>query len=252
MMSTFLLVVAVLLAASHLPSCRAFIPTSTISSTARAGIVATYPPTCTFSSTHTGRTTRLCAAEASLPEITSMKAKDMRAELESYGISCQSFFEKSELVEALTKARAEGKVPINGSGGANANANANANAKAKGSEAGASASDSGASREAKIQAEMENCRSMKVGDLKKELQSLGVSTRSFFEKSEFVKALAEARVDGVKKGGGGGAGQGFGGRAKEEDEPYDPSYRDVVMQKMNVDPRDPRLRGPLIDVKLGR
>ena len=181
-----------------------------------------------------------------------MKAKDMRAELESYGISCQSFFEKSELVEALTKARAEGKVPINGSGGANANANANA--KAKGSEAGASASDSGASREAKIQAEMENCRSMKVGDLKKELQSLGVSTRSFFEKSEFVKALAEARVDGVKKGGGGGsgAGQGFGGRAKEEDEPYDPSYRDVVMQKMSVDPRDPRLRGPLIDVKLGR
>ena len=40
---------------------------------------------------------------------------------------------------------------------------------------------------------------MKVGELKSELESLGVSTKSFFEKSEFVRALAEARVDGVKK-----------------------------------------------------
>lgn len=40
---------------------------------------------------------------------------------------------------------------------------------------------------------------MKVQELKSELESLGVSTKSFFEKSEFVRALAEARVDGVKK-----------------------------------------------------
>jgi hypothetical protein len=40
---------------------------------------------------------------------------------------------------------------------------------------------------------------MKVSDLKKELSQLGVSTKTFFEKSEFVRALAEARVEGVKK-----------------------------------------------------
>ena len=198
------------------------------------------------------RNTKLYAE--ALQDIESMRAGEIRKELESYGISCKSFFEKSELVEALKKARAEGKTPING-----AKVNGDASASSSTTSSGTSTSaggtgDSGASREEKIKAEMEKCKSMQVGDLKKELQSLGVSTKSFFEKSEFVKALAEARVDGVKKRG--GAGQGFGrGRSQpqEEDEPYDPSYRDVVMQKMNVDPRDPRMgRGPLIDIKLGR
>lgn len=40
---------------------------------------------------------------------------------------------------------------------------------------------------------------MASGELKKELQERGISTKSFFEKSEFVKALAEARVDGIDK-----------------------------------------------------
>ena len=40
---------------------------------------------------------------------------------------------------------------------------------------------------------------MKAGELKAELESLGISTKSFFEKSEFVKACAEARVDGTTK-----------------------------------------------------
>merc|ERR1711865_425893 len=47
--------------------------------------------------------------------------------------------------------------------------------------------------------ELEKCRSMKAGDMKKELEGLGISTKSFFEKTDFVKALAEARVDGVGK-----------------------------------------------------
>ena len=44
---------------------------------------------------------------------------------------------------------------------------------------------------------MEKLKGMKAGEMKKELEALGVSTKSFFEKSEFQKALAEARVDGV-------------------------------------------------------
>jgi hypothetical protein len=44
---------------------------------------------------------------------------------------------------------------------------------------------------------MERCNAMKAGELKKELESYGISTASFFEKSEFVQACAEARVDGA-------------------------------------------------------
>ncbi len=44
---------------------------------------------------------------------------------------------------------------------------------------------------------MQKCQSMKATDLKKELEERGVSTKSLFEKTEFVKAVAEARVDNV-------------------------------------------------------
>lgn len=40
---------------------------------------------------------------------------------------------------------------------------------------------------------------MKAGELKKELEDMGISTKSLFEKAEFIKALATARVDGVAK-----------------------------------------------------
>ena len=44
-------------------------------------------------------------------DIASMKAGAMKKELESYGISTDTFVEKSELVQALTKARADGLKP---------------------------------------------------------------------------------------------------------------------------------------------
>ena len=62
---------------------------------------------------------------------------------------------------------------------------------------------------------------MGVKDLKQELKNRGISTASFFEKSEFIKAYAEAVAD--KKG----------KDKKVEEEPQDPSYRDVVMQKFD-------------------
>ena len=230
---------------SSLLPCQSFAPTSKHLTTTNAAA-----KNLLFDATHMRKTQLYAEA---LQDIESMRAGEIRKELESYGISCKSFFEKNELVDALKKARAEGKTPINS---AKVNGDTSASSTTTSSGASTSAggsSDSGASRDEKIKAEMEKCKSMKVGDLKKELQSLGVSTKSFFEKSEFVKALAEARVDGVKKRGGAGQGFGRGSQPQEEDEPYDPSYRDVVMQKMNIDPRDPRMgRGPLIDIKLGR
>jgi len=183
--------------------------------------------------------TRLFAATSN--EVDKMRAGEIRKELESYGISTKSFFEKGELVDALKKARAEGKTPINNG----------AKAPSSGSSSTSSTSESaggggGPSRQEKIKSEMEKIKkSMKVLEMRKELNDMGVSTKSFFEKSEFVKALAEARVDGVKKGPGGAR-----GAQAEQEEEYDPSYRDVIMQKFNTDPRDPRMRGTLIDIRL--
>ena len=48
-----------------------------------------------------------------LPEIPNMKISEIRAELESYGISTKCFLEKPELIHALEQARLEGKVPTN-------------------------------------------------------------------------------------------------------------------------------------------
>jgi hypothetical protein len=109
--------------------------------------------------------------------------------------------------------------------------------------------------------EMKKANAMKVGELKKTLQEMGISTKSMFEKTEFVTAYAEAIVNGVMKkqpGGAGGKSQttssssskgssSTGTTTAKKEEPYDPEYRTEVMQKM---PRgDPRmLQGVVIDV----
>lgn len=172
---------------------------------------------------------------AELPDIASMRVGEIRKELDSYGISTTSFLEKKEMVSALEKARAEGKTPVNGAGSSTSASGSGGN-----STGGPSSSSSSGRRSERMKKEMENANSMKVGDLKKELQARGISTGSFFEKSEFVKAYAEAVVDGISKKGGAASG-----------EPLDPEYRDVVMQKMvRGDPR--LLQGTVIDVMASR
>ena len=186
-------------------------------------------------------------------EVSSMGAGEIRRELESMGIGTKSFLEKSELVDALLGARREGRtaaaaaaapvgVGVDGGGGDDA--------------AVGGASDD---RRGRLEREMILCNTMKVGELKKELESYGVSTRSYFEKSEFVRAVAEARVDGTgKKGpapGGGGASSSSsssssssgraGARAKEE--PRDPTYRDVIVTKFSGNKG--LLEGKIFDVR---
>jgi hypothetical protein len=154
-----------------------------------------------------------------LPDIGSMRVGEIRQELESYGISTKSFLEKKEMVAALEKSRAKGKTPVNG---------APSSSTSTASNGGTSSASS--SRSERLKEQMEKAKAMKVGDLKTELQARGISTKSFFEKSEFVKAYAEAVVDGVSSKTGGSA---------AADEPMDPDYRDVIMQK--VSGGDPRL-----------
>ena len=116
-------------------------------------------------------------------------------------------------------------------------------------------SSSKASREEKLKEAMEKGKTMKVKELKSELESRGVSTRTFFEKSEFVKAYAEAIADGVeKKESVNGSTSSSSRRAsspppKEEEEEYDASYRDVTMQKVRRG--DPiRMQGTIIDIRV--
>lgn len=178
---------------------------------------------------------------AELPEIQSMRVGAIRQELESYGISTKSFLEKKEMVEALEKARAEGKTPINGGSRSDAG-DVNGN-RATAHQSSATGSSTSSSRESRMKEEMAKAESMKVSDLKAELQARGISTKSFFEKSEFVKAYAEAVVDGTTDKAGGGR--------TAPDAPLDPEYRDVIMQKMNrADPR--MIQGTIIDVTAKR
>mmetsp|Transcript_30453 Transcript_30453/g.50268 ORF Transcript_30453/g.50268 Transcript_30453/m.50268 type:complete len:219 (-) Transcript_30453:73-729(-) len=184
-------------------------------------------------STH-GRAVRFSTTTPlfALPKIDSMRITEIRQELESYGLSTKSFLEKREMVKALEKARKEGKKPV----------------EEEKPDATSEANNSKMSREDKIKAEMEKATKMKVGDLKKDLEGRGISTKSFFEKPEFVKAYAEAVVDGVK----GKSTTNSSRRAADpppQEEEYDSTYRDVVMQKF--DPRDARLMlSKVIDVKL--
>ena len=140
---------------------------------------------------------------ATSDDVASMRVGEIKKELESYGISTKSFFEKSELVEALEKARADGLKPKASSSSSSTSSSSSSSSASSSSSSSTSSTSSPPKdtrpREERLQEEMEKCKSMKASELKKELEERGVSTKSFFEKSEFVKALAEARVDGVEK-----------------------------------------------------
>lgn len=148
----------------------------------------------------------LKAAEATQEDIDSMRISAMKQELESYGISTKAFLEKKELVEALKKARADGLKPkenskSSSSGGGPSSSSTTA------SSASASASETKKTEDSRprvdrLNEEIARCEKMKNSELKQELKERGISTAAFFEKSEFVEALAAARVDGVNKKGG--------------------------------------------------
>lgn len=127
---------------------------------------------------------------ATLQDPSSMRVGELKKELESYGMSTKSYFEKSELVTAVEKARSEGKTPTSRDVTTDTSSS---------SASQSSSSTSSKSRDERLAEEIEKCKDMKASELKAELKSYGISTATFFEKSEFVQAVAEARVDGAAK-----------------------------------------------------
>lgn len=179
-----------------------------------------------------------------LPDIATMKLGDMRQELESYGISTKAFLEKPEFIEALTKARAEGKQPKKTA--KQQSSSSSSTSSSTKSETSSSSSSSNKTRAERIQEEIAKAKSMSVSDLRKELTSRGIKTNAFFEKSEFVKAYAEAIVDGIKATTSNSSSS--AGSKRQEEEKYDPSYRDVQTRKL--DPSTKRMvQGSVIDIR---
>ena len=134
------------------------------------------------------------------PPIDTMTGREMKLELESYGISTKSFFEKNEYCTALEKARADGLQQPTQQNDHTNTATAKSTASSSTTNTSSSSSSSSLSREERIRTEMQSCQTMAARDMKQELEHVyGISTRSLFEKSEFVRALAEARVDGITR-----------------------------------------------------
>jgi len=166
------------------PLCRAFVTSSVRRPSSRPKFLQHFATTSSSSSSGTQE------------EVASMRAGAIKAELESYGINTKAFLEKSELVVALEKARADGLEPVSVPTKETTTTTTKSTSTASNSKETVKAVDK-RPREERLREETAACEAMKASELKQELQERGVATTSFFEKSEFVKALAEARVDGV-------------------------------------------------------
>ena len=124
---------------------------------------------------------------------------------------------------------------------------------------GVSKVDTNNTRKGRIKVEQTKLKdsSMSVKEMRNELESLyGISTKSYFEKSEFVKALAEARVDGMKKKkkksstvssstssssrAAASAQSSSSSRSHNTDEQWDASYKNVYTRRFDASTIDPR------------
>jgi hypothetical protein len=101
--------------------------------------------------------------------------------------------------------------------------------------------DSSNSRAERYQKAFDEGKAMKVKDLKEALNSRGISTTTMLEKTEFVKAYADAMADNTAKVESSSSSSSTGpatssaktAKQKKTEEPMDPSYRDVVTQKFD-------------------
>jgi hypothetical protein len=175
-----------------------------------------------------------------------MKLSDMRSELDSYDVSTVGFLEKVDFEKALKEARAQGKKPkkkktstVNGAkneapkgftkdatkDATKSTVNGATNDAKKGVTNGASDSDITKPRAERLKEAKAKAKEMSLADLRKDLAGRGISTKSFFEKTDFINAYATAVVDGAP---------GRAGRAAppRQEEVRDPDYRDVVMTKL--------------------
>lgn len=191
-----------------------------------------------------------------LPDLSEMKASEMKKELESYGVSTKSLFDKTEFEKALSAERLRQetrgaqtlKDRINlGTDSTSANKKERKTTwgkprtdptqnRKKWSE-NAMQSNSNDTREQKYDNAFQEGIAMKLSELKQELKDRGISTSAFFEKVEMAKAYAEAVADNVKKWTtpeNAGPTDTSSRQSSPRGEPFDPSYRDVNVEPFNA------------------
>eukprot|EP00584_Thalassiosira_punctigera_P010578 CAMPEP_0172533962 /NCGR_PEP_ID=MMETSP1067-20121228/6500_1 /TAXON_ID=265564 ORGANISM="Thalassiosira punctigera, Strain Tpunct2005C2" /NCGR_SAMPLE_ID=MMETSP1067 /ASSEMBLY_ACC=CAM_ASM_000444 /LENGTH=1238 /DNA_ID=CAMNT_0013318687 /DNA_START=199 /DNA_END=3912 /DNA_ORIENTATION=- len=164
---------------------------------------------------------KAAAAEAGPQEVNAMSNADIMQELESYGVSTANIVGRQNLVNALIDARFDHIYSrpepvkkksvtfsfttifssLSSSGNTNGS-NPSQSFWTQSAEAARQDLEKSERMEANKQERMKeaikSCESLKVGELKTMLKSLGVSASGFVEKKELIRALAEARVDGIE------------------------------------------------------
>ena len=195
----------------------------------------------------------------SLKDPNTMKMRELKEELESYGgaESTRGMFEKKDLIKALELARHEHFLKLE-EDSVNESSGSRPWDQPTAASSSATHDRNMATRYDKIQAEMDRCKKMRTSELRKEMGQYGLDSKGMFEKSDFARAVAEARVDGMKKqyekssSSTRKTSAGFGRRDNSKgavEEPYDPTYRDVIMRKLEEDVKAGLLLGgSVIDV----
>ncbi|KAG7367934.1 SAP domain containing protein [Nitzschia inconspicua] len=194
-----------------------------------------------------------------LPDLSEMKASEMKKELESYGISTKSLFDKNEFEKALREERANQmntdvesiKDRINrGSEAASSFSQSEKKKQRENSQTDhasspnqwkttAQSSPPKDSSDSKYHNAFQEGISMKLSELKQELKDRGISTSAFFEKVEMAKAYAQAVADNVFKKEKNKVKDATSSRTSEgrnsyRKETFDPSYRDVQVKPFNA------------------
>lgn len=247
--------------------------------------VPTYQRRSTAVSTfgRTRRTVPFILSYADTPDdsLSEMKASGMKKELESYGISTKSMFDRKEFEIALKEARLndlkERKSKMTSENDKKVATSSNASKKEKTSIWGktksgddklnatrekwssrwknmastakevldshtkkssdnssskkepSSSSPTKKTRQQRYELALEEGAAMKLSSLKKELKDRGISTRSFFEKSDLIDAYANAIADNIESK----SSTKSANTSRSSNEIFDPSYKNVIMHSFD-------------------
>ena len=225
----------------------------------------------------TAASSLLWFAESPEDSLSEMKASDMKRELQSYGVSTKSMFDKEEFEKALKDARLSGfkekrkaraatttttneeeedddkevSTSSNSSGkdsnksktrekwssrwkdmASTAKEVLDSNSKkfsdyasSKDKSSSSSSSTSSNNRQQRYDLALEEGAAMKLSSLKSELKNRGISTASFFEKSDLISAYANAVADSINSNK--RSTKSTNTNRSSNNNSFDPSYRTV-------------------------
>jgi predicted HTH domain antitoxin len=183
-----------------------------------------------------------------LPDLSEMKAGEMKKELESYGVSTKSLFDKTEFEKALREERLHqelqeaetirDRINVGAETSSSKTSDFRKNRKMWSKTAPESPIEDPQERD--YEHALQKGIAMKLSELKQELKDRGISTSAFFEKVDLAKAYAQAIADNVlkkkhtcTKEEEEHRGSRVHPNARREDA-FDPSFRDVIVQPFNA------------------